>query len=124
MSEDEIMQGINTTIAFMKEELKAEHSCFTIKELWALNGLLDLYQKEKEKNKELEEENTRQHELLGNIHQNYRGKIAKIQEQNKEIVDTQYISKDKIRKCIQTPYPEVAIENIVELLEENNGKQM
>ena len=50
MSEEEIMQGINTTIAFMKEELKAEHSCFTIKELWALNGLLDLYNKEKEQN--------------------------------------------------------------------------
>ena len=81
----------------------------------AIQGLLDLYQKEKEKNeelmlkitdqiirkveievfedmrkeleqekeknKELDEENTRQHELLGNIHQNYRDKITKIQEQ-------------------------------------------
>ena len=45
-------------------------------------------------NGELEKENTRQHELLGNIHQNYRDKITKIQEQDKEIVDTQYISKD------------------------------
>lgn len=54
MSEEEIMQGINRIIAFMKEELKAEHSCFTIKELWSLNGLLDLYNKEKEKNKKIE----------------------------------------------------------------------
>jgi len=48
MSEEEVIQGINRTIAFMKEELKAEHSCFSIQELWALNGLLDLYNKEKE----------------------------------------------------------------------------
>lgn len=53
MSKEEIMQGINKTIAFMKEELNAEHSCFSIKELWALNGLLDLYNKEKEKNKKV-----------------------------------------------------------------------
>ena len=51
MSEEEIMQGINKTISFMKEELKADHSCFTIQELWAVNGLLELYNKEKEKNK-------------------------------------------------------------------------
>ena len=63
--------------------------------------ILDLYQKEKEKNKELDEENTRQHELLGNIHQNYRDKITKIQERNKEIVDTQYTSKNKIKDKIK-----------------------
>lgn len=57
LSEEEVMQGINRTIAFMKEELKAEHSCFSIKEMWSLHGLLELYDKEKQKNKELAEEN-------------------------------------------------------------------
>ena len=136
-SEEENYDFIVGFTIFMKSEYKTMHRHFSsleraqrfannvnIKDNHKIYVDYDLYQKEKEKNKELEEENTRQHELLGNIHQNYRGKIAKIQEQNKEIVDTQYISKDKIRKCIQTPYPEVAIENIVELLEENNGKQM
>lgn len=55
LSEEEIMEGINKTIAFMKEELKAEHSCFSIKEMWAIQGLLDLYKQEKEKNIHLQD---------------------------------------------------------------------
>ena len=55
MSEDEMIQEINKTIAFMKEELKAKHSCFSVKELQAIETLLDLYKQEKEKNKKWEE---------------------------------------------------------------------
>lgn len=40
MNEEEIMEGINRTIAFMKEELKAEHSCFSIEELWAIERFI------------------------------------------------------------------------------------
>lgn len=82
MSEEEIMQGINKTIRFMKEELKADHSCFTIQELWAVNGLLDLYQKEKEKNKELEKKLANRIELLDYM------------------ISKDYISKDKIKAKI------------------------
>lgn len=66
-----------------------------------IENLKEINKEHQKLNGELEEENTRQHELLGNIHQNYRDKITKIQEQDKEIVDTQYISKDKIRDKIE-----------------------
>ena len=93
MSEEEIMQGINKTLSFMKEELKAEHSCFNIKELDALNGLLDLYQKEKEKNKEAKEMlDTTPKDLVHKVFEINRAKIVNAND---------YIHKDKIKEKIQ-----------------------
>ena len=48
-----------------------------------IENLKEINKEHQKLNGELEEENTRQHELLGNIHQNYRDKITKIQEQDK-----------------------------------------
>ena len=53
MSEEEIIEEINDLIEFCKEELKAEHSIFTEEHYLALQGILDLYNKEKEENKKL-----------------------------------------------------------------------
>jgi hypothetical protein len=93
MSEEEIMQGINKTLSFMKEELKAEHSCFNIKELDALNGLLDLYQKEKEKNKEAKEMlDTTPKDLVHKVFEINRAKIVNAND---------YIHKDKIKEKIK-----------------------
>lgn len=83
MNEEEMIDRINEILAFMKEELKAKHSCFNIKQLLALQGLKEknerlvnnekiykelisqaqddvkiwknLYNQEKQKNKKLEE---------------------------------------------------------------------
>jgi hypothetical protein len=90
LDEEEIMQGINRTIAFMKEELNAEHSCFSIKELWALNGLVDLYNKEKEEKEKFKK-------ALGK-------RITYCNELEKDLFENcsnYVISKDKIREKIE-----------------------
>ena len=112
MSEDEILNTINNLF----KTIGIGNEPFFI----AVKGLLDLYQNEKEKNKRLEIEleikkYCKVDELTNDLI-NYKNLAKKYQ--------GNCISKDKIRKCIQTPYPEVAVENIEELLEENNGKQM
>lgn len=101
MKEEEIMQGINRTIAFMKEELKAEHSCFTIQEMWAIQGLLDLYQKEKEKNKKLDKENQGLFELYNF---NNSSLLAKVLKDYKKIIEKQQkeIEKEKEKNIYLT----------------------
>lgn len=122
-NEDEIIKYANNIINATFIEATLQDKDGNIIEQGLVNkdviqGLLDLYQKEKEKNKELQElyTNTLKDwcvELANDLI--YYKNLAKEYQGN-------CISKDEIRKCIQTPYPEVAVENIVELLEENNGE--
>lgn len=115
-SEEEIIKNIKSFINAIETYGTIDYKC--IPNLYEpVVGLLDLYQKEKEKNKKLEIEleikkYCKVNELAKDLI--YYKNLAKEYQGN-------CISKDKIRKCIQTPYPELAVENIVELLEE--GKQ-
>lgn len=106
MSEEEMIINAIKPIVNARKTHKDNH-LYSLQlnayQLDRIADLLDLYNKEKEKNKEL---------FL-----QYEKEVDKLEYQI-----TTMISKDKIRECMQTPYPEVAIENIVELLEENNGK--
>lgn len=58
MSEEEIINNLKEIIELSKEEIEKENENITaildLKDLKSLNILLDLYNKEKEKNKELE----------------------------------------------------------------------
>jgi hypothetical protein len=122
MSEDEIIKELKILIGL------EEFNKLSYKENKAIKGLLDLYQKEKEKNKTLEE-------LL-------QGKLFELYKYYKDLAGTYQancISKDEIRKYIKenkrtyemkTPnknrvvYKDCVLltKEAKELLEENNGK--
>jgi hypothetical protein len=76
LSEEEILDDINFCLE--GEYITPEH-------YEAIQGLLDLYQQEKEKNKECFAENQSLKYAIGNM-------------LHKDIVKTNYISKDKIRQ--------------------------
>ena len=90
MSEEEII-----------EILKRDMFMFSCEQEEAIQGLLDLYNKQKEKNKELTDEYMIQKHLI-----------------NPDFLKN-YISKDKIKNIIESSsYPDFAIQKIIELLEE------
>ena len=82
----------------------------------ALQGLLDLYNKEKEKNKKYEEGTILSDKQTAMVIQAI--KEGATEQITKEMEN--YIHKDKIRKIIETStYPDFAIQKILELLEES-----
>ena len=116
MNEDEIIEIVKNEITNTYAEGKAI----------AFQSLLDLYQKEKEKNKKIvnDFENIKaQSYMLGRTDEN---------EAMKGVIQRHYISKDKIRELLEKYDKNIAWDSaddhyyftkfIVELLEENNAK--
>ena len=120
MSEEEIIQHFE----FIKSGIKEETKFIDISILEYFEGLLDLYNKEKEKNKELLENATvtyfNDEELKESVG-NYLGVLLK------KNIEKDYISKNKIREIIYpTPTNPISYEiqtsdmyrKILQLLEE------
>ena len=82
MSEEEVLHYINMKISFLKsnvsDKFRFRHGNST-DDLEALQGILDLYKREKEKNKELEEK----------------------RKTTMEVISANYIHKDKIKEKIE-----------------------
>lgn len=139
MSEEEIIEELKVLIGL------EEFNKLTYKENRAIQGLLDLYQKEKEKNKEIQNINFRVNKNLLEVAE----QLEQEKKKNKELEDTlkhtqnswyedtkiienykqNYISKDKIREKIEELQKEYCpmccecdmCERIEELLEEKKN---
>lgn len=93
LSEEEIMEYINTIKPKNLNNYKDETNCalITKKQVKAIQGLLDLYKQEKEKNKELKKYYATRKEV-----EDLKETIACLHESAKD-----YISKDKIKEKIE-----------------------
>lgn len=104
MSEEEIIESV-------KYHILLEYNGFCNIDKVSLQGLLDLYQKEKEKNKELEKKYKEKNKLLktykGNLPKNVE-LICLCKDDFERNISTDYISKDKIREQIK------GLKNIIE----------
>lgn len=97
MSEEEIIKEC-TELA--KDEYKQLYDCWDIERAeQAIQGLLDLYNKEKEKNEDLQIKVRYYEDIM--IKQNVEREFETLYKDLHRIVKTEYVSKDKIKDLIQ-----------------------
>ncbi len=91
LSEEEILKDVVEIVELAKEEIESNDENITatldLQDLKSLKGLLDLYQKEKEKNKELEKDK----KAFVNQYGNMLLKISELEKENREIRDWKYV---------------------------------
>ena len=108
MNEEEIIKKAISEIEYYTKEIKDFKDCKTVvndcrQTIDMIQGLLDLYNKEKEKNKELKEELNRQ---------------INTRIMSEEFIEKNFISKDKIKEILDT-YRYTKIEETGKIIEFN-----
>lgn len=113
LSEEEIIKNLKHYLNISEYHRKEEYSSIDN----YIKGLLDLYNKERVKNIELLEKLEMKKLLFVRKDRITNGILCEYYIRKDEI-EKDYISKDKIREIINNSYPDIAIEKLMNILED------